>query len=79
MGGGAEEPKLSADEGDRARAVGLDHLTSRREHPVRLADPERHDRVGVLLIAKTLVGVGRIKDFGRRIDGKDRDAVMAAV
>jgi hypothetical protein len=42
----------------------FDHLTSRRQHPVRLVDPEWNDRVGVLLTAKALVGVNRIEDFG---------------
>ena len=55
---------LHPGEDDRARAVGLDPLTSRRQHPVRLVDPERNDRVGVLLTAKALVGVGRIEHFG---------------
>ena len=61
---GANEPKLHATEHDRARAVCLDDLTSRRQHPVRLVDPERHDRVGLLLIAETLVGVGGIEGLG---------------
>jgi hypothetical protein len=55
---------LSFGEDDRARAIGLDHLTSRRQQPVRLVDPERNDRVGVLLTAIALVGVSRIVDFG---------------
>src|ERR1700730_9861493 len=38
---GANEPKLHAAEHDRARAVCFDDLTSRRQHPVRLVDPER--------------------------------------
>lgn len=48
---------------------GHDDLTSRRQRPVRLVDPEGHDRVRVLLIAVTLVGV-RIEDFGRGIEAK---------
>jgi hypothetical protein len=28
-----------------------------------LVDPERHDRVGVLLVAEALIGVGRIEDL----------------
>jgi hypothetical protein len=67
---GAKEPKLHATEHDRARAVCLDDPTSRRQHPVRLVDPERHDRVGVLLIAETLVGVGGIEGLGCRIEAK---------
>ena len=55
---------LRASEDNRAWAAGPDDLTSRRQHPVRLVDRERHDRVGVLLIAVALVGVGRIEHFG---------------
>jgi hypothetical protein len=55
---------LQPGEDDRARAVGLDHLTSRLQHPVRLVDRERNKCVGVLLTAKALVGVSRIEDFG---------------
>jgi len=61
---------LRASEDNRAWAAGPDDLTSRRQHSVRLVDRERHDRVGVLLIAVALVGVGRIEDFGCRIEAK---------
>src|SRR6516164_6456096 len=67
---GSKETQLQAGEDDRARAVGLDDLTSWRQHPVRWVDPERHNRVGVLLFAEALVGVGRIEGFGRRIEAK---------
>jgi hypothetical protein len=65
-----KEPKLHAGEDHRARAVGLDDLTSWRQHPVCLVDPERHNRVGVLLIAEALVGIGGVEDLGRGIEGK---------
>ena len=65
-----KEPKLHAGEDHRARAVGLDDLTSWRQHPVCLVDPERHNRVGVLLIAEALVGIGDIEDLGRGVEGK---------
>jgi hypothetical protein len=65
-----QEPKLRADEDDRARAAGLDDLTSRRQHSICLVDPERHDRVGVLLVAEALVGVGRIEDLVCWIEAK---------
>src|ERR1700730_7565023 len=67
---GANEPKLHATEHDRARAVCFDDLTSRHQYPVRLVDPERHDRVGLLLIAETLVGVGGVEGLGCRIEAK---------
>jgi hypothetical protein len=35
-----------------------------------LVDPERHDRVGLLLIAETLVGVGGVEGLGCRIEAK---------
>jgi hypothetical protein len=34
---------LHAGEDDRTRAASLDDLTRRRQHPVRLVDPEGHD------------------------------------
>ena len=61
---------LHAGEDDCARAVGLDDLTSRRQHPVRLVDAERHDRVGVLLVAVAFISVRRIEDFGYRVEAK---------
>src|SRR5215467_9043380 len=65
-----QEPKLDAGEDDCARAVGLDDLSGWRQHPVRVVDPERHDRVGVLLLAEALVGVCRIEEFSRRIEAE---------
>ena len=67
---GTEEPKLCAGEDDRARTAGLDDLSGRRQHPGRLVDREWDDPVGVLLLAKALVGIGRRKDFGCRIEAK---------
>ena len=65
-----QEPKLRAGEDDRTRAAGLNDLTSRRQHSISLVDPERHDRVGVLLVAEALVGVGCIEDPGYWIEAK---------
>ena len=62
---------LNAGEDDGARAASLDDLTRRRQRPVRLVDTERNDRISILLLAVALVSVGRIEDFGCRIEAKE--------
>lgn len=69
--------RLRSSEDDRARAVGLGDLTGRREHPVRLVDTERHDRIRVLLCAKALVGVGCIESLGCGIEAEKAGGLRA--